>query len=56
MFCEQLQVTLCSLLTELVLATDPQLWLQHVQEHSVIAALLVSLEAYIKVTTLFFSC
>ena len=46
----QLQVTVCSLLTEIVMATEPHTWLPHLQEHSVMAALLVSLESYIKVS------
>ena len=48
----QLQVTVCSLLTEIVMATEPHTWLPHLQEHSVMAALLVSLESYIKVSLL----
>ncbi|KAK7095521.1 nucleoporin NUP188-like [Littorina saxatilis] len=43
-----LQLTICSLLTEIVMATDVQTWLPRLQEHGVMAALLVSLEAYIK--------
>ncbi|XP_025113317.1 LOW QUALITY PROTEIN: nucleoporin NUP188 homolog [Pomacea canaliculata] len=43
-----LQVTLCSLLTEIIEATDPQLWLPSLQKHCVLAALLVSLEDYMK--------
>ncbi|XP_076436935.1 nucleoporin NUP188-like [Babylonia areolata] len=43
-----LQVTLCSLLTEIVTSTDVSSWLPHLQEHGVLTALLVSVETYLK--------
>ncbi|KAL8562821.1 hypothetical protein ACOMHN_004513 [Nucella lapillus] len=43
-----LQVTLCSLLTEIVMSTEVSSWLPHLQEHGVLTALLVSVETYLK--------
>ncbi|KAK7495801.1 hypothetical protein BaRGS_00013021 [Batillaria attramentaria] len=44
----KLTVTVCSLLTEIVVLTDPPTWHTHLQEHGVIAAMLVSVESYMK--------